>query len=329
MICRQQRSKMSLRINTLLLALVCALASCATISDFLGTTRPEVAGGLPARANHAPSGREFIRMTAALSPPQRDQKIVDEILAGNFPDFLRHTVAVKTSIRVGKNAVFNGVFYVLPDYLALGSDKDFVRIPMTPMAAQEIADSFGYLLPTRKMVDLIYKAALLKVPPRPLPAHSAMTSNSYYLRHADILDKQIPASKLGQLIAGHKKDIVLTPRLLKQPYQVAIYGWHQMNGRPIQPLSLVHPNIYADYSHGVRLVHRYMYVNGSKVKVEAVLRDKTLNKLLSDEGPLVKTTLELKSRLPFVAEDDSNFTRARHSKTIAKIEEPSGSSTAE
>ena len=52
----------------------------------------------------------------------------------------------------------------MPDYLAVGSDDDFVRMPMTPQTAQQIADLFGCILPTRKMVDAIDAAA--DSPPR-------------------------------------------------------------------------------------------------------------------------------------------------------------------
>ncbi len=48
---------------------------------------------------------------------------------------------------------------MLPDYLSIGSNDDWARIPLSPMAAQQIADSLNCFLPTRKMVDDIYKAA--------------------------------------------------------------------------------------------------------------------------------------------------------------------------
>jgi hypothetical protein len=46
-----------------------------------------------------------------------------------------------------------------PIILALGTDDDWARIPLTPMAAQVIADSFHCFLPTRKMVNDIYEQA--------------------------------------------------------------------------------------------------------------------------------------------------------------------------
>jgi hypothetical protein len=66
----------------------------------------------------------------------------------------------------------------------------------------------------------------------------------------------------GVLLAGHKKDLVLTRKLATRPNRVAIYGWHQLSGEPIQPVSTVHVAEYADYSHGVRLIwgHGLVYV---------------------------------------------------------------------
>ena len=58
-----------------------------------------------------------------------------------------------------------GTIEVMPDYLAVGSDDDFVRMPMTPQTAQQIADLFGCMLPTRKMVDAIDAAAEVRLAP--------------------------------------------------------------------------------------------------------------------------------------------------------------------
>ena len=92
----------------------------------------------------------------------------------------------------------------------------------------------------------------MKLAPSPLPPGPQMMSNDYYRRH----HQAIEAQRTGRpgLIAGHKKDVVVTNRLVSRPDRVAIYGWHRRDGRPIQPLSLVHEASYADYSHGIRFV---------------------------------------------------------------------------
>jgi len=48
------------------------------------------------------------------------------------------------------------LYYVLPDYLAVGSDQNYFLCPMTPILAQRIADYAECTLPTRKMVNEIY-----------------------------------------------------------------------------------------------------------------------------------------------------------------------------
>ncbi len=81
-----------------------------------------------------------------------------------------------------------------------------------------------------------------------------MRSNLYLERHQQRIDEQRFGLPLGELISGHKKDLVLSNRLRQLPDRVAIYGWHRAPGDPIQPLSTVHGARYVDYSHGVRLV---------------------------------------------------------------------------
>jgi hypothetical protein len=118
---------------------------------------------------------------------------------------------------------------------------------------------------------------------------------------------------LGALVAGHKKDVVITARLAQSPGKVAIYGWHHTNGDPIQPLYLGHTAAWVDYSHGVRLVQRSLQVNGKPSSVAAVLADANLAGLLSDEGPFVCSRYAtnavpsplLKTNLPIPASTES------------------------
>ena len=76
-----------------------------------------------------------------------------------------------------------------------------------------------------------------------------------------------------KLVAGHKKDLVVTPELMDRPDRVAIYGWHLADGKPIQPVYLGHVDHYEDYSHGVRLVHPIAMVNGHPVPLDSLYDD--------------------------------------------------------
>jgi hypothetical protein len=163
--------------------------------------------------------------------------------------------------------------------------------PITPGTAQRIADATGASLSATRMVDEIYAAADSQLPPRPLPPGDEMTTNAYYGRHQAAVAQQRARAGLpeGALLAGHKKDVVLSERLARRPDRVAIYGWHRPSGEPIQPLSTVHGADYADYSHGVRLVADQVRIDGQWRALDDVLRDPSVAGLLSAEGAMSVT----------------------------------------
>jgi hypothetical protein len=172
----------------------------------------------------------------------------------------------------------------MPDYLAVGSDADFVRMPMTPQTAQRIADGFGCVLPTRKIVDAIDQHAQLHLAPHPLTQEREAVAT--FRQHHEIIEKQRAGKPLGLLTTGIKKDIVLSPRIFERPDRLAIYGWRQLDGSPIQPLTIVHSNRYVDYSHGVRLIRNTIEVDGESLRITDLLRDPIRCGLVSDEGPM-------------------------------------------
>lgn len=260
------------------------------------------AAGIPARPSDAPGGSAVFEKLASLSPADREEAIAREILSGNIPDFLRKFQSV--TIRIEQNAnsqpgqpdvpkgsarpdqAHTATIEVMADYLAIGSDDDFVRVPMTPMTAQRIADAFGCSLSTRKIADEIYQASPVKLAPMPLT--EAREATTTFAQHNSIIEKQRAGHGLGELVAGIKKDVVVTNRLAERPNRVAIYGWHKLDGSPIQPLTIVHYNGYVDYSHGIRLVRRSVTVDGKPRDIRHVLHSAELCPLLSDEGPLLR-----------------------------------------
>lgn len=241
---------------------------------------------IPSRPGNAVTGTRFISDISALSLAGREARIAREITAGNIPDFLRVFAPVTVSTVVD-GTVHTATFEVTPDYLCVGSDTDFVRMPMTPATAQTIADRFRCILPTRKMVDAVYEQAAVRLAPSPIsPDTTDITSVSTFYRHHQMIETQRAGNATGPLLAGIKKDVVLTTRLIDRPGKVAIYGWHRLGGAPIQPLYLGHVDWYVDYSHGVRLVRNRMILDGRHTSVAAVLAHPVLHVLLSDEGPV-------------------------------------------
>ncbi len=143
-------------------------------------------------------------------------------------------------------------YFVTCDYLAVGRDDDFFRVPMSPRTAAAIADAARCSLITAKVSDNVFAAAPVKLEPQPLTANRDAVAT--FFEHHRIIEDQLRGRLRGQLVAGIKKDVVLTKRLQDKPHRVAIYGWHYPDRRPIQPLYVGHVDWYVDYSHGIRLM---------------------------------------------------------------------------
>lgn len=229
-----------------------------------------------------------MRRIGEAAGPLRDQVIVNEILSGNTPSFMKNLVPLTISGVASTGRNISVTLCVTPEYLAVGNDRDFVRVPLGLPAAARLAMEMGFVLPTTRIVDAIYQQAAVRVPPSPMNPTSQMTTTSYFVDHNRAVEKQLSEIRGSKypLSAGHKKDLVLSNRLISKPGRVAIYGWHRKNGKPIQPLSTVHGADYADYSHGVRLVSRTAYVDGRPVLLSEIMRDRELSQLISSEGPI-------------------------------------------
>lgn len=257
------------------LVLALALVGCATSHRL----------DLPSRAPTAHPGSAILPLIDGKTVAEREAWIWDEVHRFNIPTFLRHFVSITKTRKDALGQTRTITYEVAPDYLALGSDQDFFRMPMTPALGQRIADFVGCSLPTRQMVDDIWQAAPVKLTPVTFdPTLYTITSpRVFWLQNLGI-EAQRSGRPLGRLVAGTKKDVVVTARLATVHDRVAIYGWHRPSGVPIQPLSTVHVDSYVDYSHGIRLVRNRVRVDGRETTVSAVLADPVLHPLLSDEG---------------------------------------------
>src|SRR5688572_1591692 len=158
------------------------------------------------------TGNEFYRQTFAMKWKARDSFALKELLAGNIPAFLQRFVPVYIShFDSVSGREVKATFYVAPDYLAIGNNKDWARIPLTPMAAQAVADTLDCFLPTRKMVNDIYQAAEVKLEPVPMYAFRDSTITMWH--HHLIIEGQRRGKK--GLVAGIKKDLVISEKIKK------------------------------------------------------------------------------------------------------------------
>lgn len=221
---------------------------------------PELA--FPPRPRGALGGEGFFASIARATTAEREAALEEQLLAGNVPPFLRTLVPVR--VRLGGR---DARVFVAPDYLAIGSDEDFVRVPLVVRTAARVAASAQALFPTVELVDAIYDAAELKLGSPPMAPGLGMASSRYFVEHNRAIEanREARARPLGALLAGPKKDLVLTARLLARPGRTPIYGWFREDGSVIQPLSLLHDHHHLDYTHGLRLVSAEAEVEGRRV----------------------------------------------------------------
>ncbi|MEM8538361.1 MAG: hypothetical protein AAGF56_10940 [Pseudomonadota bacterium] len=252
-----------------------------------------LARGMPRRKGAAEGASTVLASAKGIDGTKRDQMVVAELLKGNIPSFQRNLVPVTLRGSTSDGRQANITLCVTPDYLALGSDRDFVRVPLGLSGASRVAKSFNMVLPTPRMVDAIYRQATVRLTPSPMTPGPQMTSTSYFMRHNATVEAQRrnAGAAHGNLISGHKKDVVLTTRLASNRGRVAIYGWHRRNGKPIQPLSTVHGAGYADYSHGIRLVSRTAYLDGQEIDLHQIMANPRYAGIISHEGPMGRSVL--------------------------------------
>ena len=246
---------------------------------------------IPDRQDGARTGSEFMENILVTTFTEREPQILTEILNGNIPDILRDFITLSSTFQ-DVNGVSHSVEYdVMSDYLSIGTNEDYCRIPMGPGTAQQIADAFGCMLTTTKLCDDIWEHATVHLNPIPYAPVGDNNSQVYkFVEHnTDInASRELAGGQVRELIAGIKKDVVICNALKTKPGYVAIYGWHYTNGTPIQPLYTGHVDWYVDYSHGIRLVNEIIRVDGVLMDAHDILKDPILYKLLSYENGIMQ-----------------------------------------
>ncbi len=235
--------------------------------------------GLPsASSNDARTGEAFFKQAVSYNWAERDSLVLEYANDGQVPDFYFHFIPVTMPFAMPDGKQVKVTLYVAPDYFIVGTNSNWARVPITPMAAQKIADAYDCFLPTPLMVDAIYKASTVKLTPVPMYAYRDSTITMW--QHHLIIEGQ-RKNKKG-LISGIKKDVVLSNKVAEnaRPNRVAIYGWHTLDGKPIQPVYAGHVNWYVDYSHGIRLIAKKVKVNGKRVDYSILFGDGGETKML-------------------------------------------------
>jgi hypothetical protein len=221
-----------------------------------------------------------LRALRGLDVEAREERIVAEVARGNVPDWLRRLERVEATMELD-GRVRTVTFWATPDYLALGSDDDFAYVPLSPGNASRAARAAGGALPTPGLVDAVWRASGDRLIPIRLRPDEEMGSVRYLLRH----DRLIRAQRLqrdappGTFVAGHKLDVVRVGGSGAAD-RFALYGWHQSDGTPIQPLYPVDRDLAPHYSVGVRVVGMEIVIDGDTLALAEVLGDPDRARLL-------------------------------------------------
>src|ERR1700722_7931780 len=121
--------------RSILLAILCVLvvqlaAAVGSISDSLrivgsvsvSLRTADLTRNIPSRPFHALTGSQFATLISKLDPREREQAILDEVLRGNLPAFLRHLVPIELSSQGPQGTPLTATIFVTADYLPIGAD---------------------------------------------------------------------------------------------------------------------------------------------------------------------------------------------------------------
>ncbi len=212
---------------------------------------------------------------------QRDNIIIDEVIAGNVPDCVANFVPI--TVLAGGNLL---QYYVSGDVLSVGTNSDYLRVSLNGKSAKRLCDTMNCMLPTKKMADDIWRLADLRIDPEGLGASASMTNTQVLINSNNAINRQVKGRSFN-LLSGHKKDVILAKYLLTHRDRLSIYGWFYRTGVAIQgpqPNSSHHDVWYQDYSHGIRLVSRRAQLNNQPIDLYDVLSNPQYAYLVSEEG---------------------------------------------
>lgn len=225
-------------------------------------------------------GSELVAQLPNKMGTEREDALYAMYMAGQCPMWLRqwHEIEVE-------HEGLTGAFYVLPDFMCVGTDSDYIYTPMGALNAERVLTRFKAVLPTQKMVETIYSRSVKQVAqPWDEPYDSSMMYTSRWPTQTSKVRRMMGETGviLGQLVEGHYKNVIVSDKVMKNHgVDLGFFGWYQSNGKPIQGDSLAHGACYCDYSHGVRGVLNKVVVGDVFMSLEEALDHEEAYKLFS------------------------------------------------
>lgn len=230
------------------------------------------------------TGQDLAAMMVRLEGQAREDFILEQVRNGCVPDFMR----IPSQIILSGAGGVVGNLEVCPDYLCLGTDDDYIYAQCSIVTAQKIADEIGAMLPTKKIVDEIWKQAAGKIDiVTQTPDKKMVTSPVFLKQSRDVIAARAKLGlPLGSLQDGGFKNYILVAGLAARPGQTCIYGFHRKaSNRPVQDPNLsAHDRDYVDYSQCPRFIGLEMFVGDDLLLLADVLAHPLLHVLVTVEG---------------------------------------------
>mgnify|MGYP007060732291 FL=1 len=107
---------------------------------------------VPPRSSNALSGSAFVNLIWSMPRDQREEQIYSQVISGNIPEFMRQLNTITANANIG-GSNYTVKYFVIPEYLAVGSDSDYFLTPMSPIVAQRICNALNCTMPTKKMAN--------------------------------------------------------------------------------------------------------------------------------------------------------------------------------
>ena len=239
---------------------------------------------IPRLSERALSGKEFMEEYKKLEPAQRHMLVLQQLAIGNVPDHFKQfeTIRVKSS----KGNVLE--MQVARHGLRIGTDANYVEVPLDGPTAMAAAEIYGCTLPTPWISDQIYTAAEASKGIVPFidapqiakrmgiewnpskPDGKWMMSAEFVAERNKMLREYCREHGItdNQLTYGYHKDIIHPLPGTTKAGRLEIYGGRNVSGKRVQPISGGHHvRSYFDYSHQARFIRTSVKINGETMNI--------------------------------------------------------------
>jgi hypothetical protein len=282
------------RVLVNLLAIAAAIAMFVVSANWLESSPEPLRVGVMSNASVKPVARESARVPALAWLPEyadvdpsdegkRHRLVLEQVFRRNMPDTWDDWVSITVIGRKGTVVEFE----VSPHGLRIGTNEDWVEVPMDGPHFAAAAELLGLSLAPAWMIEQIHLEARDRGglghyfaaaeiaqsmgyddwEPN-APDGEKMKSPEFFERRSALIRDWLEEHQIADnaLVSGYFKSVVPPIDGLTRPGGLEMVGGYSDDGQRIQPLSGgFHARTFFDYSHNVRLTKRFVRVDGKRV----------------------------------------------------------------